>query len=58
MSDEATIFMAYALVADKWGTCIIVTTRLVVLANFNLSQKTEPNRSEYRLDYPVRQERF
>ena len=34
-----TILMAYALVADTWGTCIIATTRVVVLAKFILSQR-------------------
>ena len=44
MSDnEMTILMAHALVADTWGTCIIATTRVVMLAEFlqvkRLSQK-------------------
>ena len=35
MSDnEMTIFMAYALLADTWGTCIIATTSSVMLAEF------------------------
>ena len=38
-----TILMARALVADTWGTCIIATTRVVMLAEFiqakRLSQK-------------------
>ena len=40
MSDNVmTILMAHALVADTWGTCIIATTRVVVLAEFILSQR-------------------
>ena len=40
MSDnEVTILMAYASMADTWGTCIIATTRVVVLAKFILSQR-------------------
>ena len=39
MSDyEMTILMAHASVADTWGTCIIATTRVVMLAEFILSQ--------------------
>ena len=34
-----TILMAYALVADTWGTSIIATTRVVMLAEFILSQR-------------------
>ena len=61
MSDnELTILMAFALIADTWGTCIIATTRVVMLANFNSKSKTEPNMSMYRPDYLflVRQRRF
>ena len=54
-----TILMAYALMADIWGTCIIAATPVVVLAEF-FKSKTEPNMSEYRPDYLflVRQRRF
>ena len=34
-----TILMAYALVADTWGACIVEITRVVVLAEFILSQR-------------------
>ena len=35
MSDnEMTMTIAHASVADTWGTCIIVTTRVVMLAEF------------------------
>ena len=37
--NEVTILMVYALVADTWGTCIIATTRVVVLAKCILSPK-------------------
>ena len=37
--NEMTILMAYALVADTWGTCIIATTRIVLLAEFIISQR-------------------
>ena len=55
-----TILMTYALVADAWGTCIIATSRVVVLAKFYSKSKNEPNMSEYRLNYLflVRQRRF
>ena len=43
--------MAYALGADTWGTCIIATTRVVVLAKFYSKSKAEPDMSEYRPDY-------
>ena len=34
------MLMVYSLVADTWGnTCIIATTRVVVLAEFILSQR-------------------
>ena len=58
--NEVTIVMAYVLVADTWGTCIIATTRVVVLEKFYSNLKTEPNMSGYRPDYPllVRQRRF
>ena len=40
MSDnEITILMAYVLVADTWGICIIATTGVVVLAEFIPSQR-------------------
>ena len=40
MSDnEVTILMAFVLVADTWGACIIATTGVVVLAEFILSQR-------------------
>ena len=53
------ILTASALVADTWGTCIIATTRVVVMAEIFLS-KTEPNMSEYRPYnlFLVRQKRF
>ena len=54
-----TILMASAMVANTWGTCIIATTRVIVLAEIFLS-KTEPNMFECRPDYLflVRQRRF
>ena len=34
-----TILMAYVLVADTWGICIIETARVVMLAELILSQR-------------------
>ena len=44
-----TFLMAHVLVTDTWGTCIIATTRVVMLAEF-IESNTEPNMSEYRPD--------
>ena len=48
-----TIPMAQVQVfmVDRQGISILATTGAVVLANLVLSQTTEPNISEYRLDY-------
>ena len=55
-----TILMVFAVGADRWGTCIVASTGVVVLEIFFSKSKTEPNMSEYRPNYLfiVRQRRF
>ena len=43
MSDNKVTILANALVADTWDTCIIATTKVIVLAKFILSQRLSQN---------------